>query len=210
MARLSVRSRRSGSGQALAEFALVIGMLLMVVVTVLDLVPALDAQARVLNGAAAAVQRAGRFLPAENATALQDRNALCDQISVVVDGILFDSFSANGATQANVPIANGRTGCTARPGGKLVPGADNPAIWVAAVNPKTGVTDESLRLLPSVVVNGQLQPVPIEVCVAYKWQPKMGLFWLFSKGPGQIQSVTDGLFTFGFCGRDVIDPNRSR
>jgi hypothetical protein len=179
---------------------LVLPILVVFAVTIVDMIPGIDTKGLVLDAAATATERASKFLPPTNGTATTDRNLLCGQILIIVRSQLTASLGAGS-------VAGAGTTCTALNGaGELIPnvGNANPAVWVAATN-AAGAANVNLRLLPVGAT-----PVTVEVCVSYTWRPQGGLLWFLTNGPAAVQRVVVNSFTYRYCGRDVIDPNRTR
>lgn len=198
--RFGSRHSRRTRGQALVEFALVLPILIVFAVTIVDMIPGINTKGLVLDAAATATERTSRFLAPANGTATTDRNLLCGQILIIVRSQLTASLGAGSVQGAG-------TTCTAlNAQGELAPNVANanPAVWVAATN-AAGATNTGLRLLPV-----GSTPLTVEVCVSYTWRPKAGLLWFFTNGPAAIKSVVTKSFTYRYCGRDVIDPNRTR
>lgn len=178
--------RRMVRGQALVEFALVLALLMVITVTSLQFVPAISARGVVLNAASTAVERSNSYLAARDDTLAEQRTVLCNEILVVVRTQL---------TKANaLPVVGGSDGCiTGAP-----TAAHNP---VVSVTPDSGVTD--LVVKPGVNKG-------ITVCVSYRYDFGAGLLWLASKGPGDIGASVRKTFTYKFCGRSILDANRTR
>lgn len=196
------RARSAQRGQSLVEFGLGFALVAMVALTAIDMVPAISARGRVLDAAATATERSSRFLAPDSGTPTSDRNALCGQILV----LLRDQFTSAGMSTAGAGV----TCANVTSGRKIAPttGA-NPVVWVSALD-SSGLPDTGARLMPTVSASGVRTAVGIEVCVAYTWRPSYGLMWFLSKGPAQLEAVPQNLFTFQFCGRDEIDPYRTR
>jgi Flp pilus assembly protein TadG len=197
--RRSRRTKRS-RGQALVEFALILPILVVFAITIVDIIPGIDTKGLVLDAAATATERTSRFLAPDNGTATTDRNTLCGQILILVRSQLTQSLGPGTVTGAG-------TNCTPlNAANQLIPNLANanPAVWVAATD-AGGTPRTNLRLLPS-----GSTPITVEVCVSYTWRPKGGLLWFLTKGPAQIDSIIVNSFTYRYCGRDVIDPNRTR
>lgn len=201
----SVRSSRSllTRGQALAEFAIVIGVMMMLVVTSLQMVPAIAARGIVLDAAANAVERANRFLAPQDdnnsISAASQRTMLCNQLLVVVQTQLRGSgLPVAGATDAGCrsgnptsmfnPIVNVTTVATpANPGGYLdLRNFDQRRAGLSETGPS------------------------FNVCIAYRWQPQAGLLWLISQAPGEISSSIQNSFIYRYCAPGVIDAQRTR
>lgn len=202
MSALQLRSGRTrrGRGQALVEFALVLPILVVFAITIVDMIPGINTKGLVLDAAATATERAARFLPPTNGTATTDRDLLCGQILIIVRSELTASLGPGS-------VAGTGAICTSRDAqNELIPDLANanPAVWVSATD-AAGNADTNLRLLPAGTT-----PVTVEVCVSYTWQPKGGLLWFLTNGPAAIKAVVVDSFTYRYCGRDVIDSNRSR
>ena len=76
---MRIRRRRT-KAQALVEFAMTIPVMLAIVLSVLDIMPAITTRGTVMDVAETASERAARFLPPTNGDALSDRNLLCGQL----------------------------------------------------------------------------------------------------------------------------------
>lgn len=191
--------REAERGQAVAEFAITVSLVLAVAVTALQMVPAISARGRVLDAAATATERAARYLAPGGLAPSDQRKDLCGQIRALLVAQL---------PAAGLPVTGSATGCAVPASGhRLAPTAgENLAVWVSALDPKSGEADPSLRLDPDAGGAG----VRIEVCVAYRWKVPGGLIWLLSNGPGDIGSTVKSVFTYQFCGQDLIDATRTR
>ena len=198
--RLGSGPPRRSSGQALVEFALILPLMMTIVLGVLNIMPAITTRGLVLDVSATAMERAGRFLPPNNGTAVDDRALLCNQLLDIVRVELSAQLGTAALSPLVMPAPG--PGCTALTGGKLnpTPGTANPVVYVMGLD-ANGNAAPSVRLLPAYNAATQtLMPVRVQVCVSYNWHLS-GLFKYF---------VPTQTFTYRFCGNTVIDPNRSR
>lgn len=185
---LRPRRRAAQQGQALVEFAVILALLMVITVTTLSMVPAITARGTVLSAASTAVERSNSYLAPAGMSFAAQKNTLCNQILAVVRQQL---------RAAKAPVAGTATdGC--RTG---VP--DN------AYNPVVSVTTDA-GVSSLVVRPGPGQNITMTVCVSYRYDFGAGLIWLASNGPGDIGATTKKLFTYKFCGRSILDANRTR
>lgn len=180
--------RAATRGQAMVEFAIVLALLMVIVVTSIEMVPAITARGTVLNAAATAVERSNSYLASDADNLADQEDTLCNEALAVVRSQLI----AGGLPSA--AVTKGTDGC--RNGAP-----DNTHNPVVSVNPDSGVA--SLVVKPGATVG-------LTVCVSYRYDFGAGLLWLASKGPGDIGTSTQKLFTYKFCGRSVLDANRTR
>ena len=133
--------REAERGQAVAEFAITVSLVLAVAVTALQMVPAISARGRVLDAAATATERAARYLAPGGLAPSDQRKDLCGQIRALLVAQL---------PAAGLPVTGSATGCAVPASGhRLAPTAgENLAVWVSALDPKSGEADPSLRLDP--------------------------------------------------------------
>ena len=201
------RRARRARGQALLEFVFILPLMLVFAITIADMVPGINARGIVLDIGESATERVARYLPSYVGTAASDRATLCNQILAIARNQLTAAFGASAVA------GSGASGCATRGGnGRLTPnvGSANPVVWVSAVG-NSGVADESLRIYNPAKPGDILTPTTIvEVCVAYQWQPKTGLLWVFAKWPPGISTQLATTFTYHFCGRNAIAPYRTR
>jgi hypothetical protein len=175
-------------GQALAEFALVAALLVMLVVTTLSIVPAITVRGVVLDAAANAVERTARYLAPTNESLTVQRTILCNALlgSVRVE-----------LARAGYPVTTGQDGCRDRAG---LDATHNPVVTAI---PDTGVTD----LVPS-----PSDPVRtrVRICVVYRYDFPGGLLFLLSRAPGDVGASLIRAATYSYCGWSVIDAKRTR
>lgn len=179
--------RAAARGQAMVEFALVLALLMVITVTSLQFVPAINARGAVLNAASTAVERANSYLAAKNDTLGAQESTLCNQMLAVVRIELVKAGSP--------AVTNGVDGCRAG----APDGTHNP---VVSVTPDAGVT--KLEVAP-----GQA-PKGLTVCVSYQYDFGAGLLWLATRAPGDVGASVQSAFTYKFCGRSILDANRTR
>ena len=196
---------RATRGQALVEFALILPIMMTIVISVLNIMPAITTRGLVLDVSATAVERTSRFLPPTNGNAAGDQTLLCNQLLVIVRSEISAALGADAVTTTN-------SGCTALSGTKLnpTPGVANPVVYVMVLD-TNGNAVPSARLMPVYDASTQkLSPVRVQVCVSYTWSPTGGLWYFALKGPGGLTKQVWETFTYRFCGNTVIDPNRTR
>lgn len=180
------RQHAAQQGQALVEFAVILALLMVITVTTLSMVPAITARGTVLSAASTAVERSNSYLAPAGMSFAAQKNTLCNQILAVVREQL---------KAAKVPsYTTANDGC--RTG---VP--DNTRNPIVSVTTDAGVS--SLVVRPG-------QNITMTVCVSYRYDFGAGLLWLASNGPGDIGTTTKKLFTYKFCGRSILDANRTR
>lgn len=185
--RLALTSPRTAvRGQAMVEFALVLALLMVITVTSLQFVPAINARGAVLNAASTAVERANSYLAAKKDTLGTQETTLCNEMLVVVRIELVKAGSP--------AVTNGADGCRAG----APDGVHNP---VVSVTPDPGVT--KLEVAP-----GQIKG--LTVCVSYQYDFGAGLLWLATRAPGDVGTSVQSAFTYKFCGRSILDANRTR
>jgi len=212
---------RRARGQALVEFALVLPLMMTIVISVLNFMPAVTTRGVVLDVSETSLEIAARFIPAVTATAAQDRTVLCNQLLDVVRSELSAALTDNlpsAFKPTKSPVTSGANGCAPdsdfsgnNPNtGRLTPpaGGANPVVYVSALN--GGNVSEGTRLLPTVYVSGVLQPLTIKVCISYTWYPNGGIEYLVIHNTSDLSRQVLNTFTYRFCGNDVINPNRAR
>jgi Flp pilus assembly protein TadG len=191
---MTARSSRSARrGQALVEFAFVLAFMCAIVITTLNFLPAITARGVVLDSAQVAAERAGRFQAAVTSTAGQDQAALCNQILIAIRNTIdIRNLSAAAITRG------GADGCTA----SLAPSATrNPVVSVSRLTYSSLDNTRAGRLFAG---------AEIRVCIAYRWTPSAGFLWVMLRGPFGVSSAMEQVFTFRYCGNEIIDPYRSR
>jgi Flp pilus assembly protein TadG len=199
------RRIRATRGQALVEFALILPIMMTIVISILNIMPAITTRGLVLDVSETATERVSHFLPPTAGDAAGDRNLLCNQLLDIVRSEISAQLGASAVTTAN-------SGCTGLSGTKLtpVPGSANPVVYVMVLD-ANGNALPSSRLMPVYDASTQkLAPVRVQVCVSYTWTPTGGLWYFALKGPGGLTKQMWNAFTYRFCGNTVIDPNRSR
>jgi len=202
------------SGQALVEFALVLPLMMTIIISVLNFMPAVTTRGVTLDVSETALEIATRYIPAVGGDAGSDRTALCNQLLDVIRSEITAALTDNLPNYKTVgsPVAGGANqGCSALDGnGKLTPSAaQNPVVYVQVIN-SGGQVLAAERIAPTHYVNGVLQPVIIKVCVSYTWTPLGGLEYLALHGPVDLSKEFWNAFTYHFCGNDLINPNRSQ
>lgn len=193
------RRGRRQSAQALVEFALILTVFMMLVVTSLNMIPAITARGVVLDTAVASVERVARYLTPQNSarsiTAGQQRLLLCQQLEtlarVQIQGALGDPNITEGSKIISpTPTQDCRSSADV---------SHNPAVNVTLL---AASTNQSA---------GSYGPgAQVQVCLSYIWSPKGGLVWLFSQAPGQIGYSVQNAFTYRYCAPGVIDAKRTR
>jgi Flp pilus assembly protein TadG len=211
--KLSTRATRS-SGQALVEFALVLPLMMTIIISVLNFMPAVTTRGVTLDVSETALEIATRYIPAVDGDAASDRTVLCNQLLDVIRSEIVAALTDNlpNYKTAGSPVAGGANqGCAAWDGnGKLTPTPDqNPVVYVQVIN-SGGQVQLRERIAPTHYANGVLQPVRIKVCVSYTWTPDGGLEYLALHGPVDLSQEFWNAFTYHFCGNDLINPNRSQ
>jgi Flp pilus assembly protein TadG len=200
-------THRRSRGQALLEFVFVVPIMLVFAITIADMVPAINARGVVLDIGESATERVARYLPSYTGSGPEEQATLCNQILAIARNQISAVFGASAVA------GSGASGCTEPDGsGRLTPnvGSANPVVWVAAVG-DSGVAQDGLPLYNPAKPGSTVVPTTIvEVCVAYEWQPKTGLLWVFAHWPPGISTQLATVFTYHFCGRNAIAPYRAR
>jgi Flp pilus assembly protein TadG len=199
---------RRRRGQALVEFALTLPLMLVVIISVVNFMPAITTRGIILDISETATQQVSRYLPALYATAADDRTILCNQLLDIVRSEVSSELGAAAVT------GGAGQGCTGLVGGKLSPTAGaNPVVWVAAINPGTGNPDTGYRMLQYTTAGNETTPriaVAVEVCVSYLWKPQGGIMYLAMNTGTTFSQVIINTFTYRFCGHENISSTRSR
>jgi len=195
-------------GQALVEFALTLPLMLVVIISVVNFMPAITTRGIILDISETASEQVSRYLPATYASAADDRTILCNQLLDIVRSEVSSELGA-GAVVGGVG-----QGCTGLAAGKLSPtGGANPVVWVAAINPATGSPDTGYRMLQYATAGDETTPrvtVAVQVCVSYLWRPQGGIMYLAMNTGTTFSQVVINTFTYRFCGHENISSTRSR
>lgn len=202
-------------GQSLAEFALVVTIMVAALVTAIDFVPLFNIRAQVFEVAASATEAAARYRapigklnsPISEPT---QRAWLCEQLSHQVYETLL-SLGLDVGTTTPKSTCDPTDFSTLGPDRRFTVSAQLLASFDAKPGDAIPAEQNRWDIDPRAdAAGGNPTPRYARICVGYQWQSKMGLLALYNRG---IADFNAGWFTaanFGFCGRAVLDPRRSR
>lgn len=178
-------SLRPAKGQAMIEFAMTLALMLLLVITTINMLPAISARGTVMNAAAAATDGTARFLAPASGSTAGDRQLAC-QLAYRTARSVLTRVVTGGGQGDTLPVSGSNiTACNTDP---------------AIANPAINITTSG-RLMP-----GQT----FTLCLTYTWRPTGGLFWLTFNGPFALSDWTQTLFTYRYCGNDTVHENRTR
>lgn len=211
------RSRRRG--QSMAEFVIVLPIMIMIAFTTLDLYEFISVRGRVFDLAAASLEAVTAAKPPDETyiaggggsgtpNRLLQYNFLCKQLYAQTVGL------AKAANMPNVggmdPAAGSCTGITTDAAPVAV-----DLITLASLGDNVPISGGPTSDVPygrrpsEYQVDGSVRPAIVRVCVHYRWVPLFGVFY-FAKGLGQIGTdVVSSALTWHFCGRTALDPRRT-
>lgn len=197
-------------GQSLAEFALIVVILVASLVTAIDFVPLFNIRAQVFEIAASATESASRYRAPIGATEAQQRAWLCEQLSHQV----YDSLRS-----AGLDVGTTRPKATCDPTDFSTLGPSRrftvSAELLANFDSKPGEVPPADQFKWDIdpradAAGGNPSPRYARICVGYQWQSQIGLLALYNRGATQFAPQWFTAAKFGFCGRAVLDPRRSR
>ena len=195
--RLPSRRRGAQGGQALVEFAMVMPILVVLCLTTLSFVPLINASGATLSAGATALSRASGYTSSQSE---KTWTGICAATYAAAYNEISASRTADGAPELDVAGIPPAGGCTS--------GANPTGCAAACLQVDVFPVDAGGKALSKAA----FFPKPgqaIEVCVGYHYQPKDGIWWFLTNGPG-VQSVTEPFLVFRYCGVDTIETYRSQ